>query len=368
MARIAISLSGEGRGHATRAAAMLERLAGDHEVRVYAPTETLPYLRRVAEGLPGRVDVHAITGLVVRSAGRRPDLLETISAGCDYHARTLGPLVERLIGELDDFGADLGIVDCEPALPRACARLGVPVASVDHRHFLLAYDLGGLPGWLRWRAWMMGHAVAACTIGATDTVVSAFFRPPLRPGWEHVVQVGTLVRREIREAVPEDRGFLVSRLRPHTPFATLAALADCGLPVRVYGLGARDPLGPLGFHDDEGGRFVEDLVGCRAVVAAAGSQLVGEALHLGKPVLALPEAARPEQRMSAWFLAAMGCGESCPLEQASVERVAAFVAGLDGFARAAARLRGRIDGTGDVSRVIGHRLAAAGTAAVQPSS
>lgn len=367
MARIAISVCGEGRGHATRAAALLEHLAGDHDVRIYSTADALVDLRRAAERFPGRVEVRPIPGLAVRSAGGRVDLLESITAGCDYHARTLGPLVERLIGELDAFGADLGIVDSEPALPRACARLGIPLASVDHRHFLLAYDLGSLPRWLRWRAWMTGQAVATGTADAADTVVSAFFRPGLRPGWEHVVQAGPLVRREIREAAPEDRGFLVSTLPRHTPFGTLAALADCGLPVRVYGLGAREPLGTLAFHDDEGGRFVDDLVGCRAVVATAGNQLVGEALHLGKPLLVLPEAARVEQLIHARFLADTGCGDSCPFEEVSVERVEAFVARLDALSLAASRVKGRMDGAADVLAVIGHRLAAAGAGTAQPS-
>ena len=367
MARIVISLCGEGRGHATRIATLLGHLAGDHEILVYTSADALGFLTGVAEGFPGRVEVRGIPGLVFHYTGGRLDVLRTITAGCEYHARTLGPLVERLMGEVESFGAELGIVDFEPALPRACARLGIPLVSVDHQHFLLAYDLGALPASLQWHAWLMGHAVTMCTTGATDTVVSAFFRPPLRPGWEHVVQTGPLLRREIREAVPSDRGFLVSYLRRHTPFATLAALADCGLPVRVYGLGAREPFGSLSFHDIDGKRFVDDLAGCRALVAAAGNQLIGEALHLGKPLLVLPEAAHAEQRMNAHFLAAMGCGDVCLLEQASVERVVAFVDGLDRFDRALARVAGRMDGAGDVLAVIGHRLAAT-AGADQPSS
>lgn len=365
MARIAISLSGEGHGAATRVATLLEHLAGDHEIRVYASGDARGVLRRAAERSAGRVEVRAIPGPVVRSADGRLDLFGAIASGCDYHARTLGPLVERLIGELDEFGADLGVVDAEPALPRACARLGIPLTSVDHGHFLLAYDLGILPRRLRWRAWFMARTVAFTAVDADDTVVSAFFRPPLRAGWEHVVQTGPLLRREIRDASVEDRGFLVSTLRRHTPFATLAALADCGLPVRVYGLGAREPLGTLSFHGDEEGSFVEDLAGCRAVVAAAGNQLIGESLHLGKPLLLLPEAARVEQRIHARFLAETGCGDSCPLEQVSVDRVAAFVAALDTFALAASRVKGRMDGAGEVLAVIGRRLASA--AAAQPS-
>lgn len=365
MKRIAISLCGEGRGHATRIATLVEHLAVAHEVVVFTSADALAFLRKRFP--PGKtpVEVREIPGLVFEYTGGRIDLLRSVTSGIDYQARILGPLVERLIGEIDDFNADLGITDFEPALPRACARKGIPLVSIDHQHFLLAYDLGSLPRSLQWHAWLMGHAVWMYTFGATDTIVSAFFRPPLKRGWEHVVQVGPLLRREIRAASPRDGGFILSYLRRHTPFTVLAALADCGLPVRVYGLGEREAFGNLDFRDIDERRFVDDLAECRAVIAAAGNQLIGEALHLGKPLLVLPEAAHAEQSMNAHFLAAMGCGDMCVLEGVTRERVVGFLASLDRFRPALARVEGRMDGTDAVLAVLDNRLASRPVEAIE---
>ena len=192
--------------------------------------------------------------------------------------------------------------------------------------------------------------------GATDTVVSAFFRPPLRRGWEHVVQVGPLLRREILDATPRDDGFILSYLRRHTPFSAIEALADCGMPVRVYGLGQRDAVGQVSFHAIDERAFVADLTACRGLVSAAGNQLIGEALHLGKPLLVLPERAHSEQMMNSHFLRSMGCGDFCLLEEVTPGVVRAFVDGLDRFAAPLAAVAGRMDGTDDVLRVIRHRL------------
>ena len=356
MARIAISLCGEGRGHATRICTLIEHLAGEHEILVYTSADALAFLRNRQRSWGGNVEVREIPGLVFQYTNGRLDVVRSITAGLDYQARVLGPLTDRLMGELDAFGADLGIADFEPGLPRACARQGIPLLSVDHQHFLLAYDLGVLPWSLQWHAWLMGHAVWVCTVGASDTVVSAFFRPPLRRGWEHVVQVGPLLRRDLHGAIPDDRGYLVSYLRRHTPFTALASLGECGLPVRVYGLGEREPFGRLSFHAIDGRRFVDDLVGCRALVAAAGNQLIGEALQLGKPMLVLPESAHAEQLMNAHFLAAMGCGDFCLLEETTADRIRAFVAGLDSFRPSLSGVAGRMDGTDDVLEVIRRRL------------
>ena len=88
------------------------------------------------------------------------------------------------------------------------------------------------------------------------------------------------------------------------------------------------------------------------MVAAAGNQLIGEALHLGKPLLALPESGHAEQRMNGHFLRAMECGDFAPLEHVDVGRVRGFLAGLDRYRPALTALAGRMDGAGEVLRVI----------------
>ncbi|MDA1200944.1 MAG: glycosyltransferase [Planctomycetota bacterium] len=356
MPRIAISLCGEGRGHATRISTLIERLESDHEMLVYTSADAVAFLRSQLAGHP-RVRLEEIPGVVFQYTGGRLDVMRSIAVGLDYQARQLGPLVDRMIGDLDAFSADLAITDFEPALPRAAGRLGIPLISIDHQHFLLAYDLDTLPWSLQWNAWFMSHAVWMYVTEAADTVVSAFFRPPLRRGWEHVVQVGPLLRREILTARPRDEGFVLSYLRRHTPFSAVESLADCGLPVRIYGLGEREPVGTISFHAIDEQRFVEDLAGCRCLVSAAGNQLIGEALHLGKPMLVLPEQAHSEQLMNSHFLASMGCGEFHLLEDISPQRVQAFLGRLESFHPALASVRGRMDGTDDVLRVIDHRLA-----------
>jgi len=357
MAQIAISLCGEGRGHATRIATLAERLCGDHELLIFTSADAYEFLSHRFADDP-RIRIVAIPGIVFQYSSGRLDVPRSIATGLDYQARTLGPLVDRMLGELDAFGADLAVTDFEPALPRAAARQGIPLVSVDHQHFLLAYDLSSLPWWLQWQAWLMSHAVWMYVTEATDTVVSAFFRPPLKRGWEHVVQVGPLLRGEVKRAVPSDEGFVLSYLRRHTPFQALATLADSGLPVKVYGLGERDAVGAVSFHAIDEQRFIDDLAACRCLVSAAGNQLTGEALHLGKPMLLLPERAHAEQLMNSHFLAGMGCGDFALLEQVTPAIVRGFLDRLDTFRPALDALAGRFDGTADVVRVIEHRLTA----------
>ena len=354
--KIAISLCGEGRGHATRVGSLVDRLEADHEILIWTSADALDFLRQRFAARHPLVRVEEIPGVVFEYSGGRLDVMKSIAAGLDYQARQLGPLVDRMMWELEAFGADLAITDFEPGLPRAAGRMDIPLVSVDHQHFLLAYDLDALPWNLQWNAWFMSHAVWLYVMEAADTVVSAFFRPPLRRGWEHVVQVGPLLRREIVEAVPRDDGFLLSYLRRHTPFSVIEALADCSRPVRVYGLGHREHVGNVSFHALDERRFVEDLAACHGLVSAAGNQLIGEALHLGKPLLALPERAHSEQLMNSHFLRSMGCGDFRMLEEVDQGHVRSFLEGIPGYQPALAAIAGRLDGSDDVLRVIRHRL------------
>jgi len=358
MARIAISLCGEGRGHASRIAALVKRLPPGNDVRIYAAAEGFEFLaRRFPAG--GAVRVTEIPGIVFQYTADRLDNLRSIATGFHFQVRQLGPLVDRLQADLLEFGADLAVTDFEPGLPRAAARLGIPLVSVDHQHFLRAYDLRSLPRPLQLRAWFIGLAVWLYDVRATDTVISAFFRPPLKAGWERVVQVGPLLRPEILAATPTHGDHLLTYLRRHTPSAAVETLSGCGMPVRIYGLGARESIGGASFHDIDERRFVADLAGCRAVVSAAGNQLIGEALHLGKPMLLLPERAHVEQLINSHLLAAMGAGEFCHLESVTSQRVRDFVARLDRYAARADAHRGGMDGTPAVLDVIASRLAAA---------
>jgi uncharacterized protein (TIGR00661 family) len=359
MARIAISLCGEGRGHAARICTLVERLGAGNDYLIATSAEALAFLRGRCGGR-GDVRFIELPGIRFRYVGERLDVPRTVVDGLRFRAVELPALVERMVGELERFAPDLAIVDFEPVLPRAAARLGIPLVSLDHQHFLLAHDLRTLPFHLRCNARLMGLAVRLFVPRATTTLISAFFRSPPAAGWEHAWQVGPLLRRSLLAAVPHEGPHLVSYLRTHTPPAVLDALSACGLPVRVYGLGRREPVGDVSFHDVDDRRFVADLAGAAGVVAAAGNQLIGEAIHLGKPLFVLPELAHAEQTMNAHFLAAEGCGAFMPLERVDAAAIRQFLDQRDRFAAALAARRGRMDGFPDVARALASVVAVPG--------
>jgi len=352
MATIAISLCGEGRGHATRICALVEKLEQYHEIRVYTSDDGYHFLQnKFSDGHPS-VTVLKIPGITFQYSGGHLDVIRTIKTGLDYNAKEIGALVDWLIRDLETYRVSLAITDFEPGLPRAAARYGIPLISVDHQHFLLAYELDALPQLLQWHAWFIGNAVWMYVSEASETIISAFFRPKLRSGWEHVIQVGPLLRHEIISKVPRDDGYVLSYLRRHTPWSMIEILADCGLPVKVYGLGERASIGKLSFQPIDEYQFAEDLAHCRAVVSAAGNQLIGEALHLGKPMFVLPETAHGEQSTNSYFLRDTKCGDFEYLEQVTLCQVKSFLDNLEQYKVPLSKMVGRMDGTQNVVEII----------------
>ncbi|MEO0531786.1 MAG: glycosyltransferase family protein [Planctomycetota bacterium] len=323
MATIFYSIMGEGRGHAARARAIVERLRDRHRLVLFTSHDALAFLRKQYDADPD-VEVREIPGLVFHYTPQGIDNVKTIRLGLAFWA-SMRRYTRRLDAAITDERPDLVITDFEPLLPRAAHNAGVPVLSLDHQHFMSTYDLSSLPRELRDWAWRMSWSIWAFGIKQHRTVVSAFYKPPLRPGFEDVTQVGPLLRESVSQCTPTRGEHILSYLRRATPPAVVDRLAELPLPVKVYGLGAKPPRGAVTFCEIDETTFVEDLAGCDAVIAAAGNQLLGEALHFGKPVLAMPERHHYEQRINAEFIAQMGAGEQQIIETLTAEHLTGFL-------------------------------------------
>ncbi|MGL4514470.1 MAG: glycosyltransferase family protein [Lacipirellulaceae bacterium] len=355
MATIFYSVMGEGRGHAARARAMVERLRDRHRVVLFTSHDALEFLRAEYAG-DAAVEVHQVPGLKFHYTARRLDNSKTIREGLSFWFTT-GRHVRQLAAHFEREKPALVVCDFEPLVPRAAHRAGVPVLSLDHQHFLSTYDLSALPIRLQRWAWAMSWSIWMFGIRQQKTVVSAFYNPPLRRGFEHVVQVGPLLRPALRQRQPTVGSHLLSYLRRATPQGVLDLLATLPQPVRVYGLGERPPHGSVTFCAIDERAFLDDLASCDAVVAAAGNQLLGEALYFGKPVLALPEQNHHEQCINACFLERLGGGEWKPIERVGAGDLHGFLARRETYRQALAAMpRDRFDGVDAAAEAIERML------------
>ncbi len=353
MALLYMSMAGEGRGHATRMRALVEALRSRHRIRLFAPGAAYDLLSPAYRDT--EVQVTPIPGLPnVYSSERELNYAATLRKSAHFFRR-LPSVLRRLQTEFSRERPDLVVCDFEPVLPRAADRCRVPCMVVDHQHFLIVSDLSELPLRLRFHATTLGWVVRFIYRRPRTVVLSSFHTAPLKPGTRSVRQVGPFLRPSVLRARPGPGRHLLVYLRRFAPPKLLEGLFRLGRPTIIYGLGALPAEGSLTFKDVEEDAFVADLASAQALITTAGNQIVGEAMYLEKPVLAMPEANNFEQAINAHFLVESGAGIAVPLEECGFEQLVDFVARLSQF-RALPRTT-RSNGTPDAVEAIEGELA-----------
>ncbi|TWT44005.1 MurG-like transferase [Phycisphaerae bacterium RAS1] len=318
--RIAYGIFGYGRGHATRAAAVLPELRKRHELLILAGGDAY-------DTLWPTFPIHRIPtlGYVYRPGGKRSNWLtfrRNLWDALDILLR--GPTFRGVVEVIADFRPDVVIADAEPWTHRAAQHLGIPRISFDH-FGILAYCKPPVPFGDRLRS-RRDVMIYRMLMGRPQRViVSSFYDAPARrPG---VVTIGPMLRDEVLRAQPRRGEYLLAYFNKgqHQFTAQVeAALRMAGLPVLVYGTPRQGLDGRLDFRPLSNEPFVEDLSGCRAVISTAGNQLVGEAVHLGKPMLVMPEDC-VEQRLNAAALERLGIGMRTTQAAFSAATIAEFL-------------------------------------------
>jgi uncharacterized protein (TIGR00661 family) len=269
------------------------------------------------------------SGSRARSRSNWQTLRHNLPAALDLLCR--GPTFELVQGVMQEFAPDVVISDAEPWTHRVAASLRIPRLGFDHVG-ILAHCRPPLDPFDRLKVWL-DRSCYLMLMGRPDRVlVSSFYdAPPRGPG---VRVIPTLPRQAVRDLTPGEGDFLLVYLnRGQDQFdeGIRQALRGLNCPVRIYGTPQRGRDGLLNFLPPSDLPFLEDLARCRAVLSTAGNQLVGEAMHLGKPVLVFPERC-VEQRMNARAVERMGIGMRASFKDFTTARIRRFLKRLDYFA------------------------------------
>lgn len=332
--RIVYGVHGYGRGHATRALAVLGELSRRHELLILGGGEAY------ASIWPDFPIVRIPTlGYFYAPQGRRSNWLtfrRNFSAVADLLLR--GPAFQQVVEQVRDFRPDVVISDAEPWTHRAARRLRIPRIGFDH-FGIMAYCRPPMP-WADRLLSLRDVFVYRRLMGRPERViVSSFYdAPPRYPG---VKVIGPLLRSAVLQTPARSGNYLLAYFNngEHqlTP-SVEAALRAAPLRTLVYGTPRRGADGNLDFRPPSNLPFLEDLAGCRGVISTAGNQLVGEALHFGKPMLVMPEDC-VEQRLNGAAVERMGIGMQTTFRRFRVEHIQRFLAGEAEYHAAIARCR-----------------------------
>jgi uncharacterized protein (TIGR00661 family) len=324
MANILYGVNGEGAGHSTRAKEVLSHLvARGHRVHVAT-------FDRGLQTLKAQFDVTEIYGFHFAYVNNRVRYRRTIAKNLltvPQSAKSLS-LLKNLA---EEWKTDLIITDFEPLTCHVGHKLRLPVLSIDNQH-CLTNAVVSYPRQYRGDAAAAKLVTRLMTPHANAYLVISFFTAPIRK--RNTFLFPPLLRQEILDAKPtQGEHVLVYVTSPAPALANLLASVRCRFI--AYGFGREGQEENMLYKKPSVDGFFADLTSARAIVANSGFSLVTEALHLGKPYLAVPVSHQFEQIFNAYWLEKSGYGAYW--EELNKERVESFLYNLPHYREALAQ-------------------------------
>lgn len=318
---VVVVVHGRGRGHAMRALAIVPALrARGHRVVVWA----------------GGAAVDALAQLPVDR------IIDTVAPGPALASRFAARTGDDLLALFGDR-PDVLVSDGDGPSIHAATLLGIRTAAVGHG-LLFAY--ARLPGRLSPKD-LVREALNALSSSWLSRAQVAVHFGRAEPRFASTRVACIEVREGLDRAAPLG-DHLVAYFRDGGGDAWLAELAARGERVMLFTPAKTVPRG-VERHEPDHVAFARALSTAKGAVGTAGSNLVAECVHLGIPLLALPDDSDVEQRLNAQILTAMGRGRTGSLGRPSAATIDAFradasrvrsegrlsdgLAGLEGVAR-----------------------------------
>lgn len=318
MANILYGVNGEGAGHSTRAREVLTHLVRQgHSVHVAS-------FDRGLENLKNDFSATEIYGFRIAYVNNRVRYKRTIARNLISIPQARKSL-SALNQFVEDSKIDLVITDFEPITCHVGRKRGLPIIAIDNQHCLTNLVVS-YPRQHRRDAAAAKLVTQLMTPRANAYLVISFFSAPIRKRTTFLFP--PLLRQEVLGATPtEGDHVLIYVTSPAPGLAKLLNSVRCSFV--AYGFGRQGTEGNIVYKKPSLDGFLNDLVSARAVVANSGFSLVSEALHLGKPYLAVPVKHQFEQIFNAYWVEKSGYGAYW--EELNKERVESFLYNLPQF-------------------------------------
>jgi uncharacterized protein (TIGR00661 family) len=307
--KILYGVVGEGMGHAMRSRVILEHLVvtEQHEVAIMASGRAVDFLGKKFAG------VNRIHGLHMIYDENRVRLGKTLWSNVVGGAAGIPKNIAAYFELIAEFRPAVVISDFESWAYLYGKTHRLPTLSIDNMQIINRTRLPDeiLDG--HRAEFELTRAFVKSKLPFCDEYfITTFFRPPLRKDRTRLFP--PILRPEILTARPRRGEHLLVYTTGEGNAGFAATLAQTGIECRIYGmrrdLAAEVVEGNLRYQPFSETKFIDDLASCRAVIAGGGFTLMGEAVYLHKPMLAVPVGRQFEQVLNARYLQHEGFGRA----------------------------------------------------------
>ncbi len=320
--RIIYGVSGEGSGHSSRAKEMTAHLLGRcHEVKLVSYNRGFRSLRE-------NFDCMEISGLHIVSVDNKVSILKTL-----IHNVSILPACIRSVRKLrtlfSEFQPDCVISDFEPMTAYLASVRKIPLISLDNQH-RMRYMHFEVPARLRLDQWITQMVIRLMVPRPDVSLATTFFQDKVKN--TRTFLFPPILRKEIGAVTPSHGDYHLVYLTSGYDTLLCALRQLSHERFVVYGYDKAEQDGNLEFKTYSSSGFLNDLAGCRSVMATAGFTLISEAMYLQKPYLAFPMHGQFEQQLNGLCLEQLGYGTNALA--ADVTTLREFLARLPEFAAA----------------------------------
>lgn len=264
--------------------------------------ELLPHLEKY-----GDVDIflsgnncHLSLDAPVKYRSRGLSLYYNCRGGLDFwqFAKYFEP--RRLRQEVKDLPVsqyDLVINDFDYITAAACARIGKPSVNFGHQASFLSTSTPRPSARSRTGEWVLkNYAKATRYVGLHFDHYDDFIFTPV-------------IKREIREAEPTDRGYVTVYLPGYCEPQLLEIFERFSdVQFEIFSFQTKSPrrVDNIRLLPVDKRMFNESLIHCTGIITGGGFETPAEALHLGKKIITIPLRSQYEQQCNAAALEKMG--------------------------------------------------------------
>ena len=299
MAKIVYGVSGEGSGHSSRAREMITHLEQQgHTVKVVS-------YDRGFDNLKDDFDVFETEGLHITSSDNRVSKVKTFTENLQRLPRGHQKLHALRKDIFKTFQPNSVITDFEPMTAYLAHHYDLPLISIDNQH-RIRYMTYPCPARLQKERRMTVGIIRAMVPRPDVSLVTTFYYG------EAINDLTFFFPPILRQAVlthqPSDEGHVLVYLTSGFESFIKLLMSFSREKFRVYGYDRDEQDGHIVYKPFSKTGFLQDLAGCKAVMATAGFTLMTEAFFLRKPYLALPMRGQFEQELNAYLLARLKYG------------------------------------------------------------
>lgn len=304
--KILYGVVGEGMGHAMRSRVTLEHLVSQgHQVEIMVSGRAKDFLAKHFEG------VNQIHGLHMIYEENRVRLGKTLWSNVLTGATGLPENIAAYFDLLKDFRPDAVISDFESWTYLYAKTHRLPLLSIDNMQIINRCTLPESVIAGHKTEFQLTKAFIKSKLPFCDEYfITTFFKPPIRKEKTHLFP--PILRPEILAAKPTEGDHVLVYQTAEGNESFVEGLRKLDTEFRIYGIRRsikeEQIEGNLRFRPFAEQGFIDDLASAKAVIAGGGFTLMGEAVYLHKPMLAVPLHRQFEQVLNARYLEHEGFG------------------------------------------------------------